>query len=409
VTPLSRGRALEDLTDLVLLPEVNQSPDPQAVYDRLRKQWGEIAPVELEPGVPAWLVMGYREIIQVARNDRLFSRSAADWRYFDTLQNPESTLAALMTPRDHAYYANGEEHRRLRAPLDDGLSALDEHRMSREIQAICRELIATFAHRGEADLVADYAILVPMLSVARWFGIGTEEGHRLTEAVLWAFSAGPQSQKGVEIIIEILTNLMQSHKDDPADDLTTSFLRHDDLRNDIEVAFSIILVIMAGYQATIAWIAQTLRLILTDPRFGSRLRGGRLGLDDALDEVLWRQSPAANMVGGYALAETDIAGQRIRKGDAVFLCYAAANTDPRVHSDDPWLAVGNRAHLSFGTGPHVCPAQRPSRIIARVGVESVLTRLHDLKLAVPADEITNLHSIWALSPESLPVRFTGFS
>jgi len=38
--------------------------DPAAVYERLRRQYGPVAPVGLF-GVPAWLVLDYREVLEV--------------------------------------------------------------------------------------------------------------------------------------------------------------------------------------------------------------------------------------------------------------------------------------------------------------------------------------------------------
>jgi cytochrome P450 len=409
MAPLFDNRCLDDFTDIVRLTEVNQSSDSQAAYAHLRKEWGEMAPIELEPGITAWLVLGYEEIIRVSRDERLFSRNTNHWRFAEYLRNPESALTAVMTPRDHAYFSDGEAHRRLRAPIDEGLAGLDEHEMSRSTKAICLELIEAFASRGEADLVAEYAVLVPMLAVANWFGIGTDEGRRLMGAISLVFTPGEESVQGFETVQKILTDLMVARQERPTDDLATAFLRHPNYHTPSEVAQAIILMMVAGYEATISWIAQTLRLVLTDPRFGGRLRGGRLSVEDALDEVLWRRPPAANLANRFALADCEIAGRPVRKGDALVMSYAAANIDPRVHSDDPWLAVGNRAHLAWGVGPHVCPAHRPGRAIVRIAVETVLTRLHDLKVTIPAEDIVTMPSMWTVCPAKLPVRFTGFA
>ena len=65
------------LTPLVL---TTTSPDPRSVYRKLREEWGVVAPVELEPGVNAWLVMGWEEICHVVRRERLFSRNPRNWR-----------------------------------------------------------------------------------------------------------------------------------------------------------------------------------------------------------------------------------------------------------------------------------------------------------------------------------------
>ncbi|MBO1420225.1 cytochrome P450, partial [Streptomyces sp. FH025] len=36
--------------------------DPHGLYARLRERYGPVAPIELEPGVEAWLVLGYAEL-----------------------------------------------------------------------------------------------------------------------------------------------------------------------------------------------------------------------------------------------------------------------------------------------------------------------------------------------------------
>jgi hypothetical protein len=75
--------------------------------------------------------------------------------------------------------------------------------------------------------------------------------------------------------------------------------------------------------------------------------------------VLWRDPPTANLPARFALRDTVLAGQAIEKGDALILGFTAANADPRVHGDDQWGELGNRSHLAFSAGPHMCPAQCP--------------------------------------------------
>ena len=405
---ISTRHALSDLTDLTPLSQTTTCADPQAVYRTLRERWGQVAPVELEPGVPAWLVMGYPEILQVVRNERLYARDPHHWRLLaEGVVSPESGLGPMMFPRDNAYFADGATHRRLRAPLDEGIAGLDQHALRRSWHATCRELISGFAGRGQADLVEEYASVIPMLAVTSLFGISTGHGHELRAGLIALFGSGADSQEGNRTFERILTEVMHSHQTAAVEDLTTAFLRHPNLRDDAEVVQSIVLMISAGYETTTSWIAQTLRLMLTDPRFAGRLHGGRLGVDDALDEVLFRDPPMANMPARYALADTELAGQPIRAGDAVILGLAAANADPRVHTDDPWLETGNRSHLAYSAGPHTCPALDPSRLITRIAVTTALAELHDLTLAIRPDEVELLPSPWTRCPASLPVRFSA--
>jgi cytochrome P450 len=395
------------MTGLTPLTATTVSADPQAAYRDLQDRWGLVAPVELEPGIHAWLVMGHHELCQVVRNEQLFSRDPNNWRLFtDGVVAPDSGLGPMMFPRDNAYFADGDKHRRLRAPLDDGLESLDEHRMARFIRATCLDLIRDLEDQGKADLVSDYAAVIPMLTVAGFFGIGREQGHELRAALIALFSSAEDSQAPAQNLERILSGTMNARRNVPTDDLTTAFLRHHNLTNDFEIQQSMVLMISAGYETTTTWIAQTLRLMLTDPRFAGRLRGGRLGIDDALDEVLWRDPPMSNMPARYALVNCELAGQPIERGDALILGLAAANNDPRVHTGDPWLEIGNRSHLAWSAGPHACPAQRPGRMITRIAVDTALHRLHDISLAIPADEVMLLPSPWTRCPASLPVRFT---
>lgn len=400
-------RRLIDMTGLTPLSATTVTPDPQAAYRELQERWGMVAPIELEPGIHAWLVMGHHELCQVVRNEQLFSRDPNNWRLFNEgIVAADSGLGPMMFPRDNAFFADGDKHRRLRGPLDDGIASLDEHRMSRFIRSTCRDLIRSFEHNGSADLVADYAAVVPMLTVAGFFGIGLDEGEQLRTALIAMFSAAADSQEAALEVERILTATMATRRREHADDLTAEFLRHPNLHNDFEIQQSMVLMISAGYETTTTWIAQTLRLMLADERFAGRLRGGRLGLDDALDEVLWRDPPMSNMPARYALVDCELAGQPIERGDALILGMAAANADPRVHTDDPWLEIGNRSHLAWSAGPHACPAQRAGRMITRIAVDTALHRLHDVTLAIPADEVMLLPSPWTRCPASLPVRFT---
>jgi cytochrome P450 len=401
------GLGAGELTSLAVM---TASPDPKAAFEGLRREWGVVAPVELEPGVNAWLVMGWKEICHVVRHERLFSRNPRNWRAWqEQTVALDSGLGPMMFPRDNAYFVDGVEHHRLRAPLDEGIAHLDQRRTRRSVTDMCADLIATFANRGEADLVGEYAAVIPMLAVASMFGLDVARGRELQRALIALFGSGEDSHSGNRTFEEIIGGVMQSHREAPADDLTTLFLNHPNLRDDGEVAQSMVLMISAGYETTTTWIARALELMLTDPRFLGRLGGWRPGVDDALDEVLWREPPMANMPARYALRDTELAGQQLQRGDALILGLMAANNDPDVHVDDPWTELGNRSHLAWSTGPHACPAQIPARIITRAAVDTALSLLPGIRLAVPAEQLTPRPSPWTRCPARLPVHFTSQS
>lgn len=398
---------LADLTGLTALVETTDTRDPQGAYTRLREQWGAVAPVELEPGINAWLVLGYSELRDVSRNDRWFSSDPANWsvhREGRTAQDPH--LRARMTPEPHtASRSDGAEHRRLRAPLDEGLAKLDEHLTADMIQEMCNSLIERFTDRGSADLVAEYANVVPLLAVAGMVGLDRSQLAQFMELTMAMTGGGPAAEPARLQLLRMMADVAHSRLETPERDLASSLVHHPDLHGDDEVAASMMHVFTAGHDLTIAWVTNTLRLMLADARFAGRVLGGRLGVEDALEEVLWRDPPMANMPGRYALTDCVLGGRLISKGDALVLSFSGANNDPSVHTGDPWEESGNRAHLGWGVGVHACPAPRHGRLIARTAVETALHRLENLRLAVPVEELPLLVRPWSRYPKSLPVTF----
>lgn len=383
------------------------APDPQAVYRQMREEWGDVARVELEPGVHAWLVMGWAELLIATSHEHLYSKDSRNWKDLqDGVVAPDSGLIPMMGYRDTIYGNDLDRHRKFRRPVDDSMAAVDQRKLRRSIQAMCTELIAGFADEGRADLVADYASVVPMLAIGSLFGLDTVAGHELRRTMIALVSGGEEAYEANLRLEQILGNLMESRRAVPADDLTTLYVQHPDLEDDNQVVQTMLCMITAGNETSITWIAQTLRLMFTDDRFASRMRGGRLGIDDALDEVLWAHPPMANMPARYALRDTVLGGRRIAKGDALILGYTAGNADPRIHTGDDRLELGNRSHLAWGAGPHACPARIPARIIARTAVETALHLLRGVRLTIDADDVAYNPSPWMRCPTSLPVTFS---
>lgn len=347
-------------TGLLPLSEAVGSSDPQAAYRRLREQWGSVAKVELEPGVPAWLVMGYRELLTITRQEQVYSRDARNWHDLnDGVVSPDSGLLPMMAWRANVVSADGPEHRRLRQPLDDGVARIDQRRTRRQVEAACAKLIAEFSARGSADLVNEYARIVPMLSIASLFGLDSAEGRELLDALIALVGSADDSQSGNRHFEEILADTLRARRAVPADDLTTALLDHPNLRDEAEQLQSMVVMVSAGNETVTAWISHTLRLMLTDPRFAARMHGGRLGVDDALDEALWRDPPMNNVPARYALRDTELGGQQIRRGDVLVLGISAANDDPAVRASDGGVEPGNRAHLAFSAKRACVP--RPGR------------------------------------------------
>lgn len=146
-------------------------------------------------------------------------------------------------------------------------------------------------------------------------------------------------------------------------------------------------------------------MVLTDPRFLAQLNGGQMTVPEAVEQSLWDEPPFSTVFAYFAKQDTELGGQRIRRGDGLLFAPAPGNVDPRVRPDLAANMQGNRAHLAFGGGPHECPGQDIGRAIADVGVDALLTRLPDVQLACAEEDLRWTTSIASRHLVELPVRF----
>ncbi|MFC6510205.1 cytochrome P450 [Promicromonospora citrea] len=386
----------------VALVDLTGAEDMTAALRELQDQWGPVAPVDLEPGVPGWLVLGHAEVMEVMRTESVFARNPRHWR--EQLP-PQSTLHAILSPngRRNLYFADGAEHRRLRLPVDEAFAAMDEVRTAALVRVVCARLIDSFAARGSADLMGEYAAAVSFLAVSGMFGFDERQGVDLLRCASEIFGHGGDPASALVRMDQIVMDHVIATRAKPGPNLTTSFIEHPNFEDDTEIVHSMVIAICAANEMLVTWIAATLRRMLTDPRYTGRVTGVRRGLDDAMDETLWNEPPVANLPARYAVTDCTLGTARIRAGDAIVMGVAAANNDPRVRTSDDLFEAGNRSHLSFGVGPHACPAKRPGRLVVKIAVESLMERL-DLRLTDPV--VTWAPSPWSRYPSTLPVTFT---
>lgn len=388
-------------------PELDGDALP-ALYERLRGAHGPVAPVSIAPGVDAWLVIGHRELLQLTRDEQDFSHDPRRWSLLREGRVPaDSPILPMVGWRPALLFADGQQHRRMRAAVSAALAGINGHELRRSVRAAAEQVIVSFAERSEADLVADYARKLPMRVITALLGVDEQTGRHLVEAVAGTVAATADSADASKRMGAILLQLIEEKRRRRGNDITSALLHHPARLTDEEVLHNLVVMFVAGNQTTVNWIATTLRILLCDPQFRSSLTGGHLSVDDALDLVLWRFPPTQNFPARYATRDMTFGGQSIRTGDMLILGLAGANADPQILPDDGVPVVGNRSHLAFGAGPHICPAQDPARLITRTAVDTIRHRLPDLELAIPQGELEWIKSPWSRGLAALPVRFTA--
>ncbi|MER6538991.1 cytochrome P450 [Streptomyces sp900105755] len=382
--------------------------EPARLYREIRRDHGPVTPVVLDGDVPAWLVVGYRELHQVTGDPVLFSRDSELWNQWDMIPDDWPLLPMIGRRQPSILYTVGERHRERAGMISDALEAVDPFELRGHAERFADELIDALCTSGEADLIGQYAMLLPVRVLARLYGFADEEGPGLVTALNDMIDGRERAIAGQQHLGSSMAQLLADRKADPADDVVSRMLQDKSGFTDEEIMQDLMVMMAAGHQPTADWIGNSLRLMLTDDRFAASLFGGRNSVAEAMNEVLWEDTPSQNIAGRWASRDTQLGGRRIRAGDLLILSFQGANSDPQVRTDASALTGGNYAHFSFGHGEHRCPfpAQEVAEVVARTGIEVVLDRLPDIDLAVPADTLTRRPSPWLRGLTELPVRFT---
>ncbi|WP_069758018.1 cytochrome P450 [Streptomyces sp. LUP47B] len=383
---------------------------PSQLYRSMRREHGAVAPVLLDNDIPAWLVLGYPEVCYVTSHDELFARDSRRWNQWDHIPS-DWPLLPFVGYQPSVLFTEGAEHQRRAGVITQALEGVDQFELVRECELIAGQLISSFSGSGQAELMSVYAHALPARAVLWMCGMPQDstDTEQLVDDLRISLDAGEGDDPVAAYmrVGERIMQLVKEKRERPGPDVTSRMLLDPAGLSDEEIVQDLISVIAAAQQPTANWICNTLRLLLTDERFALNVSGGRVSVGDALNEVLWLDTPTQNFIGRWAVRDTQLGGRLIREGDCLVLGLAAANTDPQIWPESH-AGAENSAHLSFSNGEHRCPYPAPllADVMARTAVETLLERLPDLVLAVEPEELTWRPSIWMRGLTSLPVQFT---
>jgi cytochrome P450 len=255
-----------------------------------------------------------------------------------------------------------------------------------------------------------------MLVLARVLGLPDADGPALVTAMTKLADGGPDALEAHAFFGARIQQLVAAKRAAPGADVATRMLAWPEPFTDEEYVLDLMSVTAAGHLPTADWIGNSVRLMLTDDRFAASLGGGRHSVPEAMNEVLWEDTPTQILAGRWASRDCRLGARHIRAGDLLLLGLAAANHDPAVHdattaAGGSGFRDGNNAHFSFSHGEFQCPfpAREIAEVIARTSIEVLLDRLPDIDLAVPADTLVRRPSPFLRGMTVLPVRFSPTS
>lgn len=382
--------------------------DPHPSYAALR----EAAPVCRRPGrtgqAPVWFVTGYAEACYVLDHPQLFVNDVRAAR-------PAGRTGAPPRLRSHLLNRDGAEHRRLRALLRSSLRRPVVDALRPRIRTLASDLVDRVRPRGAMELVAEFALPLPMTVLADVVGFPRSDVPRLSS---WAVAlliqedeAAPPADVAAQraAFVDYVEGLCAARCRVPRADLLTLLAqgRSAGQLSVAEVTSTVATMLVAGHETTTKTLCTAVLALLAQPDEYARLVRHPDRIPEGLDELLRYDGAAERAVTRWAVRDVELGGCRIRRGEAVVVVLAAANRDPAAFAapDRLDLARRPRRHLGFGRGVHYCPGAYLARTELAIALEALVTRLPGLHTAVPPEELS-----WSLTPalrgpRALPLRW----
>ncbi|MFE9802969.1 cytochrome P450 [Streptomyces goshikiensis] len=382
----------------IALYEAEFAADPHAAYARMRTQYGPLVPVDLAPGVPATLVIGYGQARRILNDE---DRFPADPRVWEQAIPDTCPVRPMMEWRPNALRSSGPAHSRYRAANSSALDGVDQHHLHALVQRVAADTIAEFRPAGRADLLAQFAWPIAFRVLSALLGCPDGIGHRIADGMAKIFD-GVNAAAGNQILAQAVSELVALRRKQPGRDIASRLIAHPARLDDTEMAHQLVTLYGAGIEPLTNLITNAILKLLTDEEFSANVHAGGASVREALDTVLYRDPPLANYCITYPPQPVNVDGIRLPAHQPVVISMAACNNDPALKTGG---GSGDRAHLSWSTGPHACPARSHAYLIAETAITHLLDALPEMDLACPPDALTWRPGPFHRALTHLPVLF----
>lgn len=410
---MTQAQLVDNLIDPSIYP-AEQGP-PHKLFDK----WRETTPVHWNPANPDyetmlpgstgvtgfWVLTRYKDVLDVSMDQNLFSsyeRGIVVWDWNEEELQRQRGNFMIMKPEDH----KAVKQVVMRPFLPRSLNQL-----APRIDKLAREIVDSIADRDECEFVFDVASLLPIYTFCELMGIPEELRVKVADYGNAMADAETRTSQSVDPMVglsQIAQELAEEKRRNPDDGLMSAMVNDTTLNLDpMQISQFFLVFAMAGHETTRSTAAHFIHLMSKNPDQYTLLKSDfDAHIDNAIDEVLRYTSTTTNFVRA-AMQDTEIGGQAVKKGDKIYLAYAAANRDPSVfenpHKFDITRANAKR-HLAFGAGPHVCVGARLARMQLRALLKEIVTRLPDIR---PDGEPEWLSSVWFNAIIRMPVRLSS--
>ncbi len=355
-----------------------------------------------------WSITKYQDIMHVDTHPAIFS---SDWTYGGiTLTNPppgeQLPMFIAMDPPKH------DEQRKAVSPIVAPGNLANMEVMIRERT---RKVLDALPRNETFDWVDRVSIELTTLMLATLFDFPLEDRRLLTwwsdvatmNKLVNPDALGPQERMAeLGKMLAYFTRLWNERVNAPPKTDLVSMLAHGASTRNMspqEYMGNLVLLIVGGNDTTRNSMTGGLLALHDNPEQFAKLRANPGLMDSLVPEIIRWQTPLAFM-RRTAVADSELGGKQIKKGDKVAMWYLSGNRDEEAITNADQFIIDRarpRQHLSFGFGIHRCVGNRLAEMQLKILWEEILPRFPVIEVVGPP---TRVRSPFVRGFTHLPVR-----
>jgi cytochrome P450 len=380
-----------DLAD----PAIHANPYP--TYARMRRE----APVMEVKGRgymgKAWLVTRYNDVVAVLKDPRFINdrRNLAagggdyPWWMPRAMRVMASTIVSLDDPA----------HARIKSLVHKAFTPRMIEGMGGRVERIANELLDRAEKKGTIDLVAEFALPLPLQVIAEMLGVPEKELPKFRHYIRNLLDAPPSNLarlvtgiRNNRRMIRYLEGLIALRRAEPDEGLITALVMAeqagDRLTGD-ELTSLIFVLLLAGHETTVNLIGNGTLALLENRDQLALLRSDPALVKSAVEELLRYTNPVEHGVMRFAREDVELSGVTIPTGDTVVALLSSANRDETIFENAEKLNIARdpNRHVAFGIGMHFCLGAPLARMEGAIAFNALVQRFPGIRLAVAPEEI----------------------
>jgi len=357
-----------------------------------------------------WVVSKHRDVREVSVRSDVFSSAKKSIvpRYPEELAQGQ-----IEAGRTSMIMMDDPEHSRLRKIIARGFTPRAVERLRADLGERAQRIAERAAEEGSGDFVLQVAAELPLQAIAGLLGVPPEDRGKLFD---WSNQmigsddpefAHHNSLTSAGEMMWYAMQLAARKAEEPGNDIVTTLIQADadgQRLSEAEFGMFVVTLAIAGNETTRNSITQGMMAFTDNPDQWELFKAQRP--KTAADEII-RWATPITAFQRTALADTELGGVAINKGQRLVLFYRSANFDEEVF-DDPYtfnILRDPNPHLGFGgTGAHYCIGANLARMTVDLMINAIADHMPDL---APMGDPQRLRSPFINGIKHWPVDYAG--